>query len=139
MLVSTFSPPIRVGPGIKLSVKVQSSLRLPVFDSIGLVLDIKADLKLSMTSGIWKKQDGGQGRPRGNRSADLGAAEVSPLDPFAARVLAWLSLKSFLNRVTWCRKINHLSLELTWSIPVCVHNSRGRCLIIRCGQKEIIR
>ena len=51
MLVSTSLPPIRVSLGFKSSVDVQSSLRLAVFDSIGLVLEIKADLNLLMTSG----------------------------------------------------------------------------------------
>ena len=78
MLVSTFSPPIRVGPGFKLSVNVQSSLRLPVFDSIGLVRDTKADLKLLMTSG------GGE-----NKMADRA-------DPAGTDLLLWGPLKFHL-------------------------------------------
>ena len=46
--VKTFSPPMRVGPGLEVSFDVQASLRLPVFDSTectGLMLDVRADLK----------------------------------------------------------------------------------------------
>ena len=65
MLVSKFSPPIRVGPGFKLSVDVQASLRLPVFDRIGLVLDIRADLKLLMTSGSGENKMADRADPAG--------------------------------------------------------------------------
>lgn len=64
--VKTFSPPMRVGPGLEVSFDVQASLRLPVFDSTectGLMLDVRADLKLLMTSGD---------------PLLVGAAEVSP-------------------------------------------------------------
>ena len=87
-LVKAFSPPIRVGPGLGSSFDVQSSSRLPAFNSIELMLYIRADLRLLMTSGGGEKQDGGHDITCGNRSAALGAAEVSPSERLAARVLA---------------------------------------------------
>ena len=70
--VKAFSPPIRVRPGLRSSLIVQSSSRLPAFDSIELMLDIRADLKLLMTSGSGEKQDGGQDIPCGEQICRLG-------------------------------------------------------------------
>ena len=73
---------------------MQSSLRLTAFDSIELVLSIRAHLKILMTSGSGESKMTGRTYPTGtDRSAALGAAlgaaQVSPLEPLAARVLAW--------------------------------------------------
>ena len=71
---------------------MQSSLRMTPFDSTEMVLSIRVHLKILMTSGSGESKMAGRTYPRGNRSAALGAAlgaaQVSPLKPLAARVLA---------------------------------------------------
>ena len=71
---------------------MQSSLRLTAFGSVEVVLSVKAHLEMLMNSGSGESKMAGRTYPGGNRSAALGAAlgaaQVSPLEPFAARVLA---------------------------------------------------